>query len=234
VIYLVFNEGHQATESPSLQRADLAAEAVRLARLLVALVPDDPESAGLLALLLVTHARRAARIGDGGALVPLETQDRSLWDRAAIAEGTRILDEVLLARRPGPFQVQAAISALHGTAPSWDETDWRQIAALYGALLRHDDSPVVELNRAVAVSMVEGPQAGLTLLARLGASPQMASYQPFHAARADLLRRAGRAEEGDAAYEKAIVLSRNAAERRFLEERRRSCRAAGSAGDPAS
>lgn len=220
VVYLVFNEGHQATTSDTLHRPDLAEEAVRLARLLHALVPGDAESAGLLALLLVTDARRAARLAADGALVPLPEQDRTRWDAARTREGVAVLDAALRLGRPGPYQVQAAISALHSQAPSWRETDWLQITALYDALLRHDASPVVELNRAVAVSMADGPEAGLALLARLAAVPAMRDYQPFHAARADLLRRAGRPADAAAAYDRAIGLSRNQAERRFLARRR--------------
>jgi len=220
VVYLIFNEGHQATASDALHRVELAEEAIRLARLLRELIPGDAECGGLLALLLVTDARRGGRLGPDGELVPLDEQDRARWDGSRIRDGVAVLDEAMQLGRPGPYQIQAAISALHSQAPSWERTDWRQIAALYDALLRHDASPVVELNRAVAISMASGPEAGLAILARLAAVPSFGGYQPFHAARADLLRRAGRVAESATAYDRAIELSRNGAERRFLARRR--------------
>jgi RNA polymerase sigma-70 factor (ECF subfamily) len=189
-------------------------------------MPDDAETAGLLALMLLHDSRRAARTDAGGRYVALPDQDRSRWDAARIAEGTGTLERALRLRRPGPYQVQAAIAALHATAASADETDWAQIAQLYGELARRAPSPVVDVNRAVAVGMACGPRAGLAVLDRLAADARLAAYQPFHAARADLLRRAGDAEAARAAYTRAIELSPNAVEREELE-RRRAALAAG-------
>jgi RNA polymerase sigma-70 factor, ECF subfamily len=214
VVYLVFTEGHGAT------RVDLSEEAIRLARLLARLMPDAAEALGLLALLLLTDARRPARL-DGGELVALEDQDRSRWDAGRIAEGLAVLDHALALGRPGPYVIQAAIAALHAQAADWEATDWPQIAALYAELERRDPSPVVTVNRAVAVALAEGPAAGLAILDAVAGDPRLERYQPLHAARADLLRRAG--DPGaDAAYARAIELSSNAAERSALEARRRS------------
>jgi len=206
VIYLVFNEGHAAT------RADLRAEAIRLARLLVRLMPDEAEVHGLLALLLLTDARSPARVA-GDALVSLADQDRSLWDAAAIDEGAAVLDRALRLRRPGFYSIQAAIAALHSRAASFAATDWAQIAGLYGELSRHDPSPVVAVNRAVAIGFAEGPAAGL---AALPDDPRLERYQPLHAARAELLRRAGDVAGADAALQAAIELSASEAERAAL------------------
>ncbi|HEX2084684.1 MAG TPA: sigma-70 family RNA polymerase sigma factor [Solirubrobacteraceae bacterium] len=221
VVYLVFNEGHTATRGGGAVRAGLCDEAIRLARLLQRLMPDAAEVHGLLALLLLTDARRAARVDAEGALVALEDQDRDLWDRERIAEGVALVDRALRLPDRGPYAIQAAIAALHARAPTWEATDWPQIAALYAALERHDPSPVVTVNRAVALGFAQGPKAGLALLGRLGDDPRLDRYLPLHAARADLLRRAGDAAGADAAYAKAIALSGNAAERAALEERRR-------------
>jgi RNA polymerase sigma-70 factor (ECF subfamily) len=220
VVYLVFTEGHSATAGTALQRPDLCAEAIRLARLLTGLLPEDAEVRGLLALLLLTDARRAARVDAAGAYVGLEHQDRSRWDAGQVAEGRAVLEAALRLRRPGPYQLQAAIAALHAGAPSWAATDWPQIAALYGALARAAPSPVVEVNRAVAVGMAEGPSAGLAVLETAAADPRLHAYQPLHAARAELLRRAGDAGGADAAYAQAIALSANAVERAELQRRR--------------
>jgi RNA polymerase sigma-70 factor (ECF subfamily) len=220
-VYLIFNEGHTATAGPSLVRPDLCAEATRLARLVVELLPHEPEAKGLLALVLLTDARRPARMDAAGLLVPLEDQDRSLWDRDKIREGTAILDTALPFRRPGPYQIQAAVAALHAAAPAPERTDWHQIAALYGALLRHAPTPVVELNAAVALAMAEGVQHGLDWIASLEERGELAEYHLLPAAKADLLRRAGRSPEAGAAYRQALALVSNPAERGYLERRLR-------------
>ncbi|HEX2088101.1 MAG TPA: sigma-70 family RNA polymerase sigma factor [Solirubrobacteraceae bacterium] len=220
VVYLVFNEGHTATRGDAAVRADLCAEAIRLARLLARLMPDSAEVHGLLALLLVSDARRAARVDPAGDLVALADQDRSLWDRERIAEGVATVERALRLPSPGPYAIQAAIAALHAQAPAWEATDWPQIAVLYAQLERHEPSPVVTVNRAVAIGFAEGPRAGLALLARLDGDPRLERYLPLHAARADLLRRAGDAAAADAAYARAIELSENAAQRAALERRR--------------
>jgi RNA polymerase sigma-70 factor (ECF subfamily) len=219
VVYLIFNEGYAAAEGDRLVRGELAGEAIRLGRLLVALMPDDAEVRGLLALMLLHDARRDARVDERGRYRPLDEQDRSRWDPERIREGVSALDAALRRRRPGPYQVQAAIAALHAEAPSAGETDWSQIAALYGTLARLSPSPVVELNRAVAVAFATGPEAGLALLAPLLADPSLAGYQPLHAAHAEMLRRAGDAGAAAAAYRAAIALSANAVERADLERR---------------
>ncbi|MBG0815884.1 RNA polymerase sigma factor [Planomonospora sp. ID82291] len=219
VLYLLFNEGYAAGSGADLLRRDLTAEAVRLARLLARLMPDEPEAGGLLALMLLHDARRTARLDAAGEPVPLEEQDRTRWDAAAIAEGVRVLEDALLRRRPGPYQVQAAIAACHATAATAAETDWAQIAALYGVLSRLVPSAVVGLNRAVAVGMAEGPAAGLALVERLEAAGELGGYHLLPATRADLLRRLGRADEAAAAYRAAIGLAPTGAERRYLARR---------------
>jgi RNA polymerase sigma-70 factor, ECF subfamily len=224
VVYLVFNEGYAAREGERLVRADLCDEAIRLGRLLAELMPDDAETAGLLALMLLHDARRGARTDAAGRFVALPDQDRSRWDAGRIEEGTATLDRALRLRRPGPYQLQAAIAALHATAPDAEHTDWRQIAGLYCRLERLTPSPVITVNRAVALGMADGPRAGLALLERLGADRRLAAYQPFHAARAELLRQAGAAADAAAAYTRAIELSPNDVERAELERRRAALR----------
>jgi RNA polymerase sigma-70 factor, ECF subfamily len=219
VIYLIFNEGYGAAEGDRLVRGELCGEAIRLGRLLAALMPDDPEVLGLLALMLLHDARRGARVDDHGRYVPLERQDRSRWDAGRVAEGLHTLDAALRRREPGKYQVQAAIAALHVQAPTPEETDWAQIADLYATLVRFTASPVVEVNRAVAVGFADGPEAGLALLAPLASHGVLAGYQPLHAARAELLRRAGDRAGAAAAYRRAISLSGNAVERAELERR---------------
>ncbi|HET9595122.1 MAG TPA: DUF6596 domain-containing protein, partial [Anaeromyxobacteraceae bacterium] len=219
VVYLVFNEGYLATAADALVRADLAAEAIRLGHLLAALLPEEPEVLGLAALMLFHDARREARTGPDGELVPLEEQDRSRWDRAAIAGAGELLDRALLLRRRGPYQIQAAIAALHATAARAEETDWTQIALLYGALLRLTPSPVVALNEAAAIGMAHGPEHGLARLDALSGAKELAANHLLPAARADLLRRLGRREEAAEAYRAALALCRNARERAYLEAR---------------
>jgi RNA polymerase sigma-70 factor (ECF subfamily) len=226
VMYLVFNEGYAARDGDRLVRADLCDEAIRLARLLARLMPDDAETAGLLALMLLHDSRRAARTDDAGRYVALPDQDRSRWDGARIAEGVASLERALRLRRPGPYQLQAAIAALHAEARAAQDIDWPQIAALYGELMRRAPSPVVAVNRAVAIGMADGPHAGLVLLDCLARERRLDAYQPFHAARAELLRRSGDAGAAGAAYDAAIALSSNAVEREELE-RRRAALAAG-------
>jgi RNA polymerase sigma-70 factor (ECF subfamily) len=220
-IYLLFNEGYSASEGESLLRPDLSSEAIRLARLLVLLLPDEPEALGILALMLLHDARRDARVGADGALVPLEEQDRSRWDRPKIAEGLDTLDRAIAMRRRGPYQVQAAIAALHSKADSASSTDWPQIAALYGALHEMLPTAIVELNAAAAVAMVSGPNEGLAWIARVEARGELGEYHLLPAARADLLRRAGRGREAETHYRRAIELARNPAERLYLERRLR-------------
>lgn len=218
-IYLVFNEGFSATEGESWIRPDLCAEAIRLGRLVVELLPGEAEAEGLLALMLLHDARRLARTAADGTLVPLEEQDRRRWDQALIVEGTAMLDRAVARGAPGPYQLQAAIAALHARAERSEETDWPQISALYGALLRLNPSPIVELNAAVAVAMARGPEAGLVWMERLAGSGDLAGYHLLPAAQADLLRRLGRVEEARAAYGRALGLVRHPAERRFLVRR---------------
>jgi RNA polymerase sigma-70 factor (ECF subfamily) len=220
VIYLVFNEGYAASSGNGLTRADLGGEAIRLARLLVALMPDEPEAAGLLALLVLTESRRLARAGADGSLVLLADQDRSLWDTALIAEGQAIVRELLRRSQPGPYQVQAAIAAVHSDAATAPETDWRQVVALYDQLYAFMPTPVVALNRAVAVAEVAGPRAALALVDDL----DLPEYHLYHATRADLLRRLGRLTEAAAAYESGIARTGNAVERDFLRERMQEVR----------
>jgi RNA polymerase sigma-70 factor (ECF subfamily) len=219
VVYFIFNEGYSATSGAGPVRAELCDEAIRLGRMLQALAPDEPEAAGLLALMLLHDSRRGARTAGAGAMVTLEDQDRGLWDRESIDEGDRILRAALGRGRAGPYQVQAAISAVHATAPSYAATDWRQIAGLYAKLHALQPSPVVRLNEIVARSFADGAGAALAELDELGRVKLMERYQPFHAARADLLRRAGRIDEARAAYATALELTDNAAERGFLRRR---------------
>ncbi|HET9851918.1 MAG TPA: RNA polymerase sigma factor [Candidatus Limnocylindrales bacterium] len=219
VLYLVFNEGYSATSGEALVRRELAAEAIRLARMLAELMPDEPEAIGLLALMLLHDARRDARTGPAGELVLLEDQDRGRWDRAEIHEGQALLERAIRMRRPGPYQLQAAIAALHDTAADAASTDWPQIAALYRRLAAVAPSPVVELNHAVAVAMAEGPAAGLEVLEALALEPALTGYPYFHAARADLLRRLGRVDAAAAAYRAALECTSNDVERGFLEHR---------------
>ena len=215
VIYLIFNEGYAATAG-SLLRLDLCAEAIRLARVLAGLMPDEPEAQGLLALLLLLHARRSARVTAAGALVRLAEQDRRLWDRELIAEGQAIVRACVQRGHPGPYQVQAAVNAVHSLAPSIEETDWRAILALYDQLYALTPTPVVALNRAVALAEVRGPAAGLAAVDGLR-SPSLDGYYLFHAARADLLRRLGRDTEAAAAYAAARSLTANPVEQSFLD-----------------
>jgi RNA polymerase sigma-70 factor, ECF subfamily len=224
VVYLVFNEGYAATDMPGLIRPDLCAEAIRLGRLLVELMPQETEAIGLLALMLLHDARRATRLGEDGAIVPLEDQDRARWNRAAIDEGLGWLDAALALRRRGPYQVQAAIAALHVRASRATDTDWKQIAALYGGLLREQPSAVVELNAAVALAMAEGAERGLEWMQRLEEREELRGYYLLPAAKADLLRRLGRLAEASNAYRDALVLVRNPAERLYLERRLAECR----------
>jgi RNA polymerase sigma-70 factor (ECF subfamily) len=221
-LYLIFNEGYAASSGDALIRQDLCAEAIRLARLLAELMPDEPEVVGLLALMLLHESRRAARVDSAGDVVLLEDQDRSLWDGALIDEGTALLDRALRlgsGRPAGEYVIQAAIAALHAQAPRAEETDWAQIAALYRRLVRLHPSPVIELNRAAALAMADGPDAGLRVLDQLGRTGLLDNYHYFHAARADLLRRASRASEAADAYRRALALVGSAPERRFLERR---------------
>ena len=221
VIYLIFTEGHMASGGPALARGELCVQAIRLARGLCELMPDEPEAIGLLALLLLTDARRAARIDPNGELVLLEDQDRGLWDRSLIAEGETLLERALRTRRPGPYQLQAAIAACHSTALSTDETDWRQIAHLYANLVRYEPTPVMEANRAVAVAMVEGPAAGLARLDAVRSHPQLSRWPQLHLARAELLRRLNRNEEAKQAYRDALHAEPPAAQRSHILRRMR-------------
>jgi RNA polymerase sigma-70 factor, ECF subfamily len=218
VVYLTFNEGYTASSGDQLLREDLCAEAIRLGRLLAELMPDEPEVMGLLALMLLVESRRATRTTPDGDLVLLADQDRGRWDRDLIAEGQAIVRQCLRRNQPGPYQIQAAINAVHSDAPTADTTDWGQILQLYDQLLSLAPSPVVALNRAVAVAEVQGPQAALTLVDDL----DLGAYHVFHAIRADLLRRLGRDDEAVRAYEAAIAGTENATERDFLERRRQA------------
>jgi RNA polymerase sigma-70 factor (ECF subfamily) len=217
VVYLIFNEGYAASSGDELARADLCAEAIRLARVLVELMPDEPEVQGLLALMLLTESRRATRTTASGDLVPLSEQDRALWNRDLIAEGQAIVRRCLRLNQPGPYQVQAAINAVHSDAPTAADTDWRQILQLYDQLLALAPTPVVALNRAVALAEVEGAEAALTVVDGL----DLVDYYLFHAIRADLLSRLGRREQATAAYDAAVALTSNKVERSFLERARR-------------
>ncbi len=215
VVYLVFNEGYRATDSDELVRAELCAEAVRLARLLATLMPDEPEVLGLLALLLLLDARRASRTGPDGALVLLPDQDRTRWDQALVAEGQALVRACLRRNTPGPYQIQAAINAVHVDAATAADTDWHQVLQLYDQLLACQPTPVVALNRAVALAEVHGPAAAYAELAGL----PLQGYQPYHVARAELLRRMGRHDEALQAYDQALALTTNAVERAHLERR---------------
>jgi RNA polymerase sigma-70 factor (ECF subfamily) len=216
VVYLIFNEGYAASSGDDLIRADLCAEAIRLGRLLVELMPDEPEAVGLLALMLLQESRRPARTSADGALVPLPEQDRARWDRALVAEGQDLVRRCLRRDQPGPYQLQAAINAVHSDAQTSADTDWAQIVQLYDHLLALMPSPVIALNRAVAVAEVEGPAAGLALIAEL----DLGGYYLFHAIRADFLKRLGRLPEAATAYDSAFALTANAAERDFLQHAR--------------
>ncbi len=218
-VYLIFTEGHTATSGSSLTRTDLSAAAIRLGRVLTELMPDEPEATGLLALMLLTEARRPARTAADGSMVRLGDQDRSLWDPGLIAEGHALVRACLRRNAPGPFQIQAAVAAVHADAASADATDWSQIVTLYDQLHVLRPTPVVALNRAVAVGELDGAAAGLAALDALDAEA-LGDYPPFHATRADLLVRAGRREEALAAYDRAIELSGNPTERGFLQQRR--------------
>jgi len=219
MIYLIFNEGYTATAGDALIRRELCSEAIRLGRVLCAIDARDPEGLGLLALMLLHDSRRRARVDGTGALVTLEEQDRSRWDRAQINEGLGLVEAALRMRQVGPYQLQAAIVALHAEAVSPVDTDWRQIAALYGVLARLQPSPVVRLNGAVAVGMSEGPGRGLALIDELGATGELDRYHLFHAARADMLRRLGSFEAAADAYRRALALMANGVERAYLERR---------------
>jgi RNA polymerase sigma-70 factor, ECF subfamily len=221
VVYLVFTEGHKATTGQTLIRAELCDQAIRLARGLTTLLPGEPEVTGLLALLLLTDARREARVSAGGDLVLLEDQDRARWDQAKIAEGEVLVERALRQGRPGAYQLHAAIAACHSGAPSAAATNWREIAALYGELIRYEPTPVVEANRAVAVAMAEGPAAGLVILDAVGKDPQLARWPQLHVARAELLRRLGRTDDAAAAYGAALQLEPTAPEQAFIGRRLR-------------
>ncbi len=218
VLYLVFNEGYSASSGGTVARADISGEAIRLGRLLVDLLPE-PEAKGLLALMLLHESRRAARASAEGELILMEQQDRSLWNRDLIREGTAMVEDALKSRRFGPYTLQAAIAAVHAEAAAPGATDWPQIAGLYDVLLRADPSPIVELNRAVAVAMRDGPEAGLALIDGLLSRAELSDYHLTHSARADLLRRLDRKEEAISAYRRALGLTQQTPERRFLEKR---------------
>ena len=219
VLYLIFNEGYMATTSEELVRGDLCAEAIRLARTLCELLPMEPENLGLLGLMLLHDSRRNARVNSAGDLVPLEEQDRSRWNGEQIREGTALVERALRLRRAGPYQLQAAIVALHAQANASQETDWRQIAALYSEMRRLSPTPVIALNHAVAVAMSEGLKQGLAMFDTLSAGGELEDYYLFHAARADILRRMGRNRDARTCYERALTLVTNPVERRYLTRR---------------
>jgi RNA polymerase sigma-70 factor (ECF subfamily) len=223
VLYLIFNEGYTSTDAPSLQRPDLVREAIRLARLAVELLPDEAEAQGLLALMLLTDARRTARLTADGDLVPLEEQDRSLWDRAQIDEGVTLLDSALARGTPGPYQTQAAIAALHSSAASAADTDWRQIAALYRVLAIFTPTPIVELNAVVAHALATNLESALEGIAKLESNAELATYYLLPASKADILRRLNRPTDAAIAYRAALTLVTNPAERRYLERRLAAC-----------
>jgi len=219
VVYLMFTEGHRAATGDDLVRFELCDEAIRLARALAGLLPGEPEVTGLLALLLLVDARRSGRIDEAGDLVLLDDQDRSRWDRAKITEGAILVERALHLGRPGAYQIQAAIAALHSTASNAAATDWREIVGLYDELLRYEPTPIIEANRAVAVAMVGGPAAGLVILDAMAADPRLARWPPLHIGRADLLSRLGRNTEAMKAYEAALALESPAVERAFIARR---------------
>lgn len=219
VAYLIFNEGYKASRGDAVVRSDLAAQAIRLGRILARLFRGEPEVTGLLALMLLQHARRDARADNEGDLVPLDEQDRDVWNKAMIAEGRALTEKALRRKRPGPFQIQAAIAAVHDAAPRYADTDWQEIAALYERLERYQPSPVVTLNRAVAVAQIEGPQTGLDMLESIAGSPDMERYRYFHATRAAFLADLGDHSGARAAYERALLLAENCRERAFLEKK---------------
>lgn len=218
VIYLVFNEGYSASSGEAVTRADLSAEAIRVARLVLKLLPD-PEAMGLLALMLLHEARRASRTGEDGELVPLEQQDRSLWNREMIAEGAQLVRQALVTRRVGPYTLQGAIAAVHAQSPSADDTDWNEIVGLYEVLMRIDPSPVIELNRAVAVAMRDGPEGGLELIDAILARGDLDDYHLTYTARAELHRRLGNSAEARQSFERALELVQQGPERRIIERR---------------
>jgi RNA polymerase sigma-70 factor (ECF subfamily) len=219
VIYLIFNEGYAASAGDSLVRNDLCVEAIRLGRVLCELLPNEPENLGLLALMLLQDSRRSARVNDRGELVTLEEQDRSLWDRTEIEEGVRLVERALASARVGPYQLQAAIAALHCEAKTAADTDWRQIVALYEELMRISLSPIVALNHAAAVAMSDGYERGLRLVEAAGTGGKLDNYYLFHAARADLLRRLNRFDEAQAAYQRALSLTANRVEQNYIRRR---------------
>jgi RNA polymerase sigma-70 factor, ECF subfamily len=218
VVYLVFNEGYSASSGTSLTRHELSGEAIRLGRLIVELLPE-PEAIGLLALMLLQESRRAARTSPTGDLILLDDQDRSLWNRDQIAEGSRLVERALTMGRIGPYAIQSAIAAVHAGASEAAATDWAEIVGLYDILARADPSPVIALNRAVAVSMRDGPAAGLTLIDAILERGDLQDYRPAHAARAELCRRLGRTADARASFERAVALAHQGPERRFLERR---------------
>ncbi len=224
VVYLIFNEGYSASAGENLIRTELCNEAIRLGRLLVRLFRTEAEVEGLLALMLLHHSRRGARLDEAGDIVTLDEQDRSLWDAVAIAEGRALTERALRRKRPGPYQIQAAIAAVHCSAASAEETDWQEISTLYEALERHQSSPVITLNRAVAVAKTDGPEAGIALLRTLEGSADMQRYPYFHGAVAALLAECGRVEDAEAAYDKALELTQNPSERAFLRSKRAALR----------
>jgi RNA polymerase sigma-70 factor (ECF subfamily) len=224
VLYLVFNEGYLATSHPELMRGDIVADALRLARGLSALLPHEPEPKGLLALMVLHDSRRDARVDDEGELVLLEDQDRTKWKRSQIEEGVRLVEDALLMMRPGSYQVQAAIAAVHAEAATAADTDWPQIAVLYDMLLRYHRTPVIELNRAVAASFAVDPHEGLKLVHAMASSGALEQYAPYHLARADMLRRLGRRDEARECYERALPRAQNEQVRRFIERRLQEAR----------